>query len=107
MYSRIIVGHGITYRFYEKRAYKWGDQHLDFIKLGFMYITVPYQKYSYPTKYPCSDCAIYRLNIQFGAKMEIEIYRYQKFVVLALTWVEFFYFFKHSMRCQFINNIMG
>ena len=48
--------------------------------------------YSYPTKYPCSDCAIYRLNTQFGAKMEIEIYRYQKFVVLALTWVEFFYF---------------
>ena len=53
---------------------------------------VPYQKYSYPTKYPCSDCTIYRLNTQFGAKMEIEIYRYQKFVVLALTWVEFFYF---------------
>ena len=25
--------------------------------------------------------------------MGIEIYRYQKFVVLALTWVEFFYFF--------------
>ena len=56
------------------------------------YHTVPYQKYSYPTKYPCSDRAIYRLNTQFGAKMEIEIYRYQKFVVLALTWVEFFYF---------------
>ena len=54
--------------------------------------TVPYQKYSYPTKYPCSDCAIYRLNIQFGAKTEIEIYRYQKFVVLTLTWVNFFYF---------------
>ena len=54
--------------------------------------TVPYQKYSYPTKYPCSDCAIYRLNIQFGAKMEIEIYRHQKLVVLALTWVEFFCF---------------
>ena len=54
--------------------------------------TLLYQKYSYPTKYPCSDCAIYRLNIQFGSKMEIEIYRYQKFVVLALTWVEFFYF---------------
>ena len=35
---------------------------------------------------------IYRLNTQFGAKMEIEIYRYQKFVVLALTWVEFFCF---------------
>ena len=53
-------------------------------------IPVPYQKYSYPTKYPCSDCAIYRLNTQFGAKMEIEIYRYQKFVVLALIWEEFY-----------------
>ena len=37
--------------------------------------TVPYQKYSYPTKYPCSDCAIYRLNIQVKTKMVIEIYR--------------------------------
>ena len=37
--------------------------------------TVPYQKYSYPTKYPCSDCAIYRLNIQVETKMVIEIYR--------------------------------
>ena len=32
------------------------------------YSTVPYQKYSYPTKYPCSDCAIYRLNIQVETK---------------------------------------
>ena len=61
--------------------------------------TVPYQKYSYPTKYPCSDCAIYRLNTQFGAKMEIEIYRYQKFVVLALNLGGNFLFFRHSMRC--------
>ena len=28
-----------------------------------------------PTKYPCSDCAIYRLNIQMETKMVIEIYR--------------------------------
>ena len=34
-----------------------------------------------------------RLNIQFGAMMGIEKYRYQKFVVLALTWVDFFDFF--------------
>ena len=40
-----------------------------------VYSTVPYQKYSYPTKYPCSDCAIYRLNIQVETKMVIEIYR--------------------------------
>ena len=55
--------------------------------------TLPGQKYWNTTKYACTDCAIYRLNIQFGAKMGIEIYRYQKFVVLASTWVEFFYFF--------------
>ena len=29
---------------------------------GEMEDTVPYQKYSYPTKYPCSDCAIYRFR---------------------------------------------
>ena len=32
------------------------------------------------------------INIQLGAKMVIEIYRYQKFVVLALTWVKFLFF---------------
>ena len=55
--------------------------------------TLPGQKCWNTTKYSCTDCAIYRLNIQFGAKMGIEIYRHQKFVVLALTWVKFFYFF--------------
>ena len=25
------------------------------------------------TEYPCANCAIYRLNIQLGAKMGIEI----------------------------------
>ena len=47
--------------------------------------TLPGQKYSSTTKYPCTDCAIYRLNIQLGAKVEIEIYRYQKFVLLTST----------------------
>ena len=34
---------------------------------------------------PCTDCSVYRPNIQFGAKMGIEICMYQKFIVLALT----------------------
>ena len=63
-----------------------------YFEVMFLY-TLPGQKYWNTTKYACTDCAIYRLNIQFGAKMGIEIYRYQKFVVLASTWVEFFYFF--------------
>ena len=50
-----------------------------------VHYTLPGQKCWNTTKYSCTDCAIYQLNIQFGAKMEIEIYRYQKFVVLALT----------------------
>ena len=41
------------------------------------------QYYSYTTKYPCTDCAIYRLNFQLEPKMGIETCRYQKFVVLA------------------------
>ena len=62
--------------------------------LRWVYIyTLPGQKCWNTTKYSCTDCAIYRLNIQFGAKMGIEIYSYQKFVVLALTWVDFFDFF--------------
>ena len=46
---------------------------------------LPGRKYSSTNKYPCIDCAIYQLNIQLGAKIEIEIYRYQKFVLLAFT----------------------
>ena len=46
--------------------------------------TLSGQKYSYTTKHPCTDCVIYRLNIQLGAKMGIETHRYQKIIVLAL-----------------------
>ena len=38
-------------------------------------------------------CDIRQLNIQLGAKMGIETYRYQKFVVVALTLVKMFDFF--------------
>ena len=53
--------------------------------------TLSGQKYFNTTKYPCTDCAIYRLNIQLGAKMGIETLRYQKFVVLALTLVKIYF----------------
>ena len=35
--------------------------------------TLSGQKYFNTTKYPCTDCAVYRLNTQLGAKMGIEI----------------------------------
>ena len=60
--------------------------------LQFRWYTLPGQKCWNNTKYSCTDCAIYQLNIQFGANMGIEICRDQKFVVLALTLVKFFDF---------------
>ena len=48
--------------------------------------TLPYQKYSTPPNIH----VVNRLNIQLGAKMGIEIYRYQRVVVLVLTLVEIF-----------------
>ena len=54
--------------------------------------TLTGQKYLYTTKYPCTDCAIYRLKNQLGTKMGIEICRDQKFIVLALTLVKIFDF---------------
>ena len=54
--------------------------------------TLTGQKYLNTTKYPCTDCAIYRLNIQLGTKMGIETCSYQKFVVLALALVKMFEF---------------
>ena len=56
------------------------------------YHTQSGQKYLYTAKYPCTDYVIYRLKIQLGAKMGIEICRYQKFIVLALTLVKIFDF---------------
>ena len=47
--------------------------------------TLSGQKYSYTAKYPCTDCAVYRLKNQLGTKMGIEICRDQKFIVLAFT----------------------
>ena len=58
------------------------------MSIHLIHTTLSGQKYFNTTKYPCTDCAIYQLNIQLGAKMGIEIYRYQKFVVLALTLVK-------------------
>ena len=52
--------------------------------------TVIGQKYSTKTKYSFNDCDIYLQNIQLGANMRTEIYRYQKFVVLALPLVKIF-----------------
>ena len=48
--------------------------------------------YSTTTKYSFNDCDIYRQNIQLGTNMRTEIYRYQKFIVLALPFVKFFDF---------------
>ena len=39
-----------------------------------IYVAVKGQKYSTTTKYPCTDCAIYRLNIQLEPKMGIVTY---------------------------------
>ena len=58
---------------------------------GFAY-TLSGQKYLYTAKYPCTDCAIYRLKNQLGTKMGIEICRDQKFIVLSLTLVKIFDF---------------
>ena len=54
--------------------------------------TLSRQKYLYTARYPCTDCAIYRLKNQLGTKMGIEICKGQKFIVLALTLVKIFDF---------------
>ena len=54
--------------------------------------TLSGQKYLHTAKYPCTDCAIYRLKNQLGTKMRIEICRDQKFIVIALTLVKTFDF---------------
>ena len=60
--------------------------------MGLSVYTLSGQKYLYTAKYPCTDCAIYRLKNQLGTKMGIEICREQKFIVLALTLVKIFDF---------------
>ena len=54
------------------------------MKYGTNIYTLPYQKYSYTTKYTCSESTKYLV----GSKDGIEICRYQRVVVLPLTLVE-------------------
>ena len=68
------------------------DIHNPLILIIYFRYTLSGQKYLYTAKYPCTDCAIYRLKNQLGTKMGIEICRDQKFIVLALTLVKFFDF---------------
>ena len=59
--------------------------------------TLSRQKYLYTTKFPCTDCAIYRLKNQLGTKMGIEISRDQKFIVLALKSDCIFGIYNHDL----------
>ena len=68
--------------------YKFNETEL----MGHPVYTLSGQKYLKTAKYPCTDSAIYLLKIQLRAKMGIEICRYQKFIVLALTLVKIFDF---------------
>ena len=61
----------------------------EYFRLGSVY-TLPGQICSSTAKYPCTEGAIYRLTIQLGSKMGIEIYMYKKFVLLELTLVRIF-----------------
>ena len=67
-----------------------GDVNIFQVSTSPLTYTLSGQKYLYTAKYPRTDCAIYRLKNQLGAKMGIEIHRYQKFIVLALTLVKIF-----------------
>ena len=62
------------------------------IRICTIYIHTKRTKYLHTAKYPCTDCAIYRLKNQLGTKMGIEICRDRKFIVLALTLVKIFDF---------------
>ena len=52
------------------------EQVLKVVRAAKICYTLSGQKYLYTDKYPCTDCAIYRLKNQLGAKMGIEIHRY-------------------------------
>ena len=42
-------------------------------------------KYLHTTKLTCTNCVIYKLSAKLGSKKEIEICKYIKYDVLALT----------------------
>ena len=51
--------------------------------------TLSRQKYLNIVKYTCANFVIYRLYNELYSKMRIDIYKYRKYVVLALTSMKF------------------
>ena len=66
------------------------------------------RKYLNTVKYTCTNCVIYRLYNELYSKMRIDIYKYQKYVVLALTSMKFFQFlvFHEVLIYLYINEIV-
>ena len=54
--------------------------------------TLSGQKYLNTVKYTCTNCVIYRLFNELCSKMRIDIYKYRKYVVLALTSMKFLHY---------------
>ena len=48
------------------------------------------QKYSNTTKLTCAKCDIYCVSAKLGSKKVIEIFKYLKYIVLAITFVKIF-----------------
>ena len=55
-------------------------------------------KYLHNTNLKCITCVIYWLSAKLGSKKEIEICKYNKYDVSALTWVKIIIFW-YSVRC--------
>ena len=65
----------------------WGASWNKILLVSINY-TLSRLKYFNTTKLTCTNCVIYWLSAKLGSKKEIEIYKYIKYDVSALTWVK-------------------
>ena len=70
---------------YKQITGKINDEQFDVGDIALMINTLSGQKYLNTVKYTCTNCVIYRLYNQLYIKMRIDIYKYRKYVSLALT----------------------
>ena len=70
--------------------------------------TLSGQKYLNTVNYTCTNCVIYRLYNELYSKMRIDIYKYRKYIVLALTLTKFLslFVFHDLLTNGYINELI-
>ena len=73
------------------RVYAWTRRFSEYSSVSQgLFIQPADKRYSNTTKLTCTKCGIYRVSAKLGSKKVIGIFKYLKYIVLAMTFVKIF-----------------